>query len=75
MTTVFLLASLLFLATLPALGGGQEQKQLPETNGATDKEDDNYDPWRESNQPKLFVDYLNGPLSGKTHFFFIEKTI
>ena len=24
-----------------------------------------HDPWRESNQPKIFVDYLRKPLSGK----------
>ena len=30
------------------------------------QEDMNYDPWRESERPKLFVDYLNGPLKGKT---------
>ena len=24
-----------------------------------------YDPWRDNDRPKLFVDYLNGPLKGK----------
>jgi hypothetical protein len=27
-----------------------------------------HDPWRESNQPKIFVDYLRKPLSGNTIF-------
>ena len=33
-----------------------------ETNS---EEDMNYDPWRDSERPKLFVDYLNGPLKGR----------
>ena len=37
------------------------QEQISENS----QEDLNYDPWRESERPKLFVDYLNGPLKGK----------
>ena len=29
------------------------------------EEDLNYDPWRDSERPKLFIDYLNGPLKGR----------
>ena len=29
------------------------------------EENSNYDPWRDSERPKLFIDYLNGPLKGK----------
>ena len=38
---------------------------------------EDYDPWRDSDRPKLFVDYLNGPLKGKTIIFqhFIIKII
>ena len=37
------------------------QEQISENS----QEDLNHDPWRESERPKLFVDYLNRPLKGK----------
>ena len=33
------------------------------------QEDLSYDPWRDSERPKLFVDYLHGPLKGRTFNF------
>ena len=44
---------------------GDEETYL-EQSSENSQEDLNYDPWRESERPKLFVDYLNGPLKGKT---------
>lgn len=31
-----------------------------------------HDPWRESNQPKIFVDYLRKPLSGNCCSIFVR---
>ena len=36
------------------------------------QEDMNYDPWRDSERPKLFVDYLNGPLKGKRKHIYMN---
>ena len=33
--------------------------------GQTSTEEEIYDPWRESDRPKVVVDYFNGPLRGK----------
>ena len=37
------------------------------------QEDFNYDPWRDSERPKLFVDYLSGPLKGKKKHLILKK--
>ena len=44
----------------------EKKKSFEEQLSENSQEDLNYDPWRESERPKLFVDYLNGPLKGKT---------
>ena len=31
-------------------------------------EEEGYDPWRESDRPKVVVNYFNGPLRGKVFF-------
>lgn len=33
--------------------------------GQTSTEQQDYDPWKESDRPKVVVDYHNGPLRGK----------
>jgi hypothetical protein len=38
------------------------------------QEDFNYDPWRDSERPKLFVDYLSGPLKGEVDRFVGNRT-
>jgi hypothetical protein len=48
---------LLTILTLAIVRGEAPVKN--EGEGGSD-----HDPWRESNQPKIFVDYLRKPLSG-----------
>ena len=36
--------------------------------GQTSTEEEIYDPWRESDRPKVVVNYFNGPLRGKVFF-------
>ena len=35
--------------------------------GQTSAEEEVYDPWKESDRPKVFVDYSNGPLRGECY--------
>lgn len=42
--------------------------QLAKGEPANGSENSDYDPWKESNQPKIFVDYLRKPLSGRYIF-------
>ena len=57
---------LLLLTTSTILSLGFARGQDPAKNEGDGGSD--HDPWRESNQPKIFVDYLRKPLSGKTLF-------
>ena len=43
----------------------EDDEPYLERSSKDSQEDLSYDPWRESERPKLFVDYLNGPLKGK----------
>ena len=40
--------------------------------GQTSTEEEGYDPWRESDRPKVVVDYFNGPLRGKNICLFLS---
>jgi hypothetical protein len=52
-----LLIMLLTFVSFKLVRGGETSNQANE--GA------DHDPWRDSNQPKIFVDYMRKPLSGK----------
>ena len=49
----------------------ENEESFLELETENSQEDLNYDPWRDSERPKLFIDYLNGPLKGKKKTFFV----
>ena len=51
----------------------EDDETYLERSSKDSQEDLSYDPWRESERPKLFVDYLNGPLKGKKLFNYSIK--
>ena len=61
------------LVVLIVVQGGQtSNKNNPEaaasasSTASVASEPDSYDPWKESDRPKVVVDYHRGPLRGKT---------
>ena len=57
------------LVVLIVVQGGQtSNKNNPEASNIASvaSEPDSYDPWKESDRPKVVVDYHRGPLRGKT---------
>ena len=55
------------LVVLIVVQGGQTStKNPPEASASTAASEPDYDPWKESDRPKVVVDYHRGPLRGKT---------